>query len=793
MQQTYKCNTFAFVLRVALILVFFTTIHPVSGSSLFSCKGFISDDQGEPLMQVMVRLQDTDRYSFSDSSGSFVIPDVPAGQYVLQLTLHGFETQTDTITIPCNDPLSYTLQEDVQWLHQVEVHEHGGTSKGAYESLNSTVVDKDDLEVFAGQSVAEAMSRISGVNAMTVGVGISKPMIRGMGQNRLVVMDNGVRHEGQQWGSDHGLEIAPASVEQVEVIRGAAGLLYGSDATAGVVRFMPAPIPVLNSVNGSVSQNFRTVNDQFGSRVTVHGNRKDVFAGISVSYQRYGDYRVPSDTFRYNDYRLRIYNERLKNTAGRDLGVSGRIGVRRKWGKTTLTASLFDQKVGLFAGAVGIPRAYQLNHDGDYRNIDLPAQQNRHVKLISNTEIRNDETIYRLDIGVQQNLRIEESVPHVHGFRPQPDDSTALGLDLWSVNGTFRLDREVSHRVSYSAGISGLYMQNSRSGFEFLVPSFVSSQGGVFGYGSWKANERVTFNGGARIEVADRSLNGFSETVYDAELQVIGSRERTPDIDRQFVGWALATGIVISGRMTDVHINLSRSFRFPAPNELGMNGVHHGTFRHEQGDATLNMEEGYHSDIQFRMEQGAHSLNAGAYFNFFTNYIYLGTTAQFSPLPEAGAIYRYQQDPATHTGFELDYIWDMPADLEFSVSGAYIYTYNFISTLSLPFMPPFNVRPELRYQPSWGKEDRWTGNVAVSWDWYAAQNRTDRNEFNTPGYDLLNVGIGIELTIDKLIIGLDVQCMNLLDALYMNHLSRYRLLNLPEPGRNGTIRAFVRF
>lgn len=205
-----------------------------------------------------------------------------------------------------------------------------------------------------------------------------------MSFNRVIVNDKGIKQEGQQWGTDHGLEIDMFEPGRVEIIKGPGSLMYGSDGIGGVLNIFPPALPEEGTVSGSLRALYKSNNQNFSNSAGIQGNKKGRVFRIRATAQDYGDYRVPANHFSYNGYKLNIANNRLKNTAGKERHFTAMAGIKKKWGYSVLTVSNFHQKAGFFVGAIGIPRSYLLSDDGDSRDIGLPYQKISHFKVISN-------------------------------------------------------------------------------------------------------------------------------------------------------------------------------------------------------------------------------------------------------------------------------------------------------------------------------------------------------------------------------------------------------------------------
>ncbi len=679
---------------------------------------------------------------------------------------------------------SLRILKDTVTLSEVEIEAQKSVDNPLGKTLSYTQLDQGFLLKNQGNTFINTLEKLPGISSINTGVGISKPVIRGMSFNRVIVNEYGIKQEGQQWGVDHGLEIDQYNVDQVEIIKGPVSLLYGSDGIGGVINILKPRIKAGNYFNPEVLLNYRSGNDTYGGSLLLETAHNSMFARGRVTWQEYGDYRVPATEFDYNSYRLPIYNNRLKNTAGKELNFSLLTGIRKKWGITSLYFSKYGQRVGFFSGAFGIPRAYQLTDDGNIRDINLPYQDIQHIKVISNTKLFIRKTESDLDIGYQQNIREEHSPPHYHGYGPVPQGSLALKLILRTYSLSLKFATPASDRLNFSYGLSGQIQKNERDGYEFLIPEYTTAQAGIFVLEEYKITPRLLWTSGIRADWTKQNIQKSLLPQYDATSLIIGYTQRSPAIDRDYLNLSGATGILFRiNERTEIKYNIGSAFRVPTAAELTSNGVHHGTFRHEMGDSTLTAERGYMQDIILNIKKRKLDFSISPFLYYFSNYIYLSPSARFSPLADAGQVYRYTEAPVWINGIEsslslkIGKRWNLLNALE------YVWNKNIETSYPLPFTPPFSALGELEYKVvSSGKikETR----LAFAGQYFAAQNRVDRNEKVTPGYFLINLNYSMDFFIGKQKLSIIMIGRNLTNQKYLNNMSRYRILNLPEQGVN---------
>jgi iron complex outermembrane receptor protein len=773
-------------IRLVLLLLLIFSESQTFAQTSTQISGTITDEQGAPLFGVTVFIHEVSKSSQTNDRGEFNISGIRPGNYHLHLHLIGFKAAEIDLTVSeTNQPLKIKLQQASIELNNITIEESILKSGQREQSQSMQVVDKDFMLKNGNASLVKILENIPGVSSINTGMGVSKPVIRGLGFNRVVVAENGIKQEGQQWGGDHGLEIDQFAVDRVEVLKGPSSLIYGSDGIGGLVNIRPAPAPELNTSNSALLLTGRSVNDFMGISGMTSINKNDYFFRTRISIQNYADYRVPADSFIYNSYILPIENKRLKNTAGRERNAQMMFGTSKKWGFSTLTFSLFDQKVGLFSGAHGIPRSYQLKHDSTYRDIDLPYQRVQHYKAISNTSLMIGKHWMEIDLGYQYNHRREFSYPHAHGKGPQPQGDVELEFKLQTITSNARFHYEGKNNFKWVIGINSSVQQNRIAGFSFLIPEYTNFSSGTFAFVRKEMTKDLIFNAGIRYDYGNIRADRYLRPIYEDSITISGYTQASPNINRNFNNASGSTGVSwFPSEKVNVKFNFGSGFRMPTAPELTANGIHHGSFRHEMGDSTLTSERGYQSDLLVKYASPNWEISLSPYFNYFDGFIFLDPTAEFSLLPDAGLLYRFNQADAIHYGAEFQSDFHISEHFHFGLSGQYVAGRNLETSYSLPFMPPAQLRSDIEYEwEKWGKhlQDIYIG---LQWQGVFDQNDVARNEPETPGFNLFNLNFGTGIQVGDQTWKLVLNIQNVFNTKYYAHLNRYRMLNLPEAGRN---------
>lgn len=750
-----------------------------------SISGKVTDEDGFGLA-AYISIHELRKTAVADLEGDFVLDGLKPGIYHLHFTHMGFGAVSTTVNVRESDAELEIVMKETSFDLQTLTIEANPFKNGPIEQSHTIeVVDREFFEKSGSGTFANALEKLPGISTINTGIGISKPIIRGLGFNRILVNDRGIKQEGQQWGADHGLEIDPFDVDRVEVIKGPASLIYGSDGMSGVINISPAPLPLPGVIRGHLVSNYKSNNKLLGNSAMVEGNKDDfVFKG-RFTMQDFQDYRVPADNFTYAGYLLPIYDNRLKNTAGRERHFSLMGGVRKNWGHSTLTVSQFNQISGLFTGAVGIPNSYNLQHNGNYSDIDFPRQDNSHLKIISNSSILLKENWLEIDLGYQRNARKEESLPHNHGIGPTPEGNLALGLDLDTYTANVRHNRSINGSSQGIMGMQFQYMQNKQRGFEFLLPDFNTLQGGLYYFHEYKWGNNLFANAGLRVDAARHHIREFWQTINTEQPSSDNRELRSPGIEKSFFNASGSAGLSwVLHNNSNLKLNIGSGYRIPTAIEMATNGIHHGNFRHEVGNPDLNSERSYQADINYSYTDKTYYFSVSPFFSYYDGFIYLAPTGRFSTLPAGGTVWEYRQNNAVFAGAEIKSQVNFLNNFDLSLVGEYVYNQNLNTHLPLPLTPPLSVTGSLEYRLAQVHRHFQNFYAFVEVKWVGDQNRVDRNEMTTDGYSLLDAGLGWETRIKNHPVKFQVSGNNLTDVHYYNHLSRYKLLNIPEQGRN---------
>jgi iron complex outermembrane receptor protein len=451
---------------------------------------------GAPLPGASVILAESKIGTSADSSGNYTLKNVPFGHTLIEVSYAGYKSLVEHVDVKSGaNTKNFALAASIVENEAVTITAVGNATSVRKAPIPITRVTKSELLGAPSTNIIDAISRQPGISQLTTGPAISKPIIRGLGYNRLVVINDGVRQEGQQWGDEHGIEIDENSVSRVEIVKGPASLIYGSDALAGVVNIITTnPVPV-NTLKANFLSSYNTNNKQrsfFGSIGANHSG---------FNWNAWGDLTAASDY--KNKYDNRVWNSKFRNK-----NFGGYAGYNGAWGFSHLIFSNFNQELGIIEGernsngsfVKSLPNAVTgepTESDFSSTHPFIPYQHIRHLKLIADNSFKAGSGKITLNLAWQRNQRLE------FGNADDPQEQS-LYFDLKTINYNTAYHFNDKKGWTTSIGIGGMQQGNQNKGIEVLIPEYDLFDIGAFVY-SQKTVSKATFSGGVRFD--NRSLH----------------------------------------------------------------------------------------------------------------------------------------------------------------------------------------------------------------------------------------------------------------------------------------------
>ncbi|WP_203295649.1 TonB-dependent receptor [Luteirhabdus pelagi] len=739
--------------------------------------GTITDSDNNPL-PASVYIPQLEIGTVAEMDGSYTLAAIPNGSYAVVYSFLGFASFSETISFSSTGVTrNVTLEESAVEMEEVII----STPFHKLQSENVMRVERisiEELQQSGAPTLSENLTKIPGVESVSTGAGIGKPVIRGLSSNRVLTYTQGVRLENQQFGDEHGLGINQAGVSSVEIIKGPASLLYGSDALGGVLYIAPERFADEGIVDGDISSQYFTNTEGYGINGGVKGSGKRWKYLTRASYAEHSDYAI-------GDEATQVTNTRFNET-------DFKTGIRYQNGmlKSTLRYNFNQSNIGL-PEEIGIQT--------DETKPMLPYQQiDNHILSLENTLFFENSSL-DITVGYLFNDRREFEDHHHHeeehgdesheGEEDEHDEheeeeeivDPALQLHLNTLNYTVKYNFPNWGKFETIVGVQGMFQQNDNLGEEILIPDARTTDVGIMGTTHFH-EDWIDLQAGLRYDV--RSIE--SEMMGNpADFGFIAP------LDRDFNSFNAALGAKFNFTETLlVRVNIASGFRAPNLAELTSNGTHEGTNRYEIGNPNLSNEQNIQTDLSLEFGNEHLELYANGFYNYVSDFIFLFPTGE--AIDEDPVFVYRQQDSKLYGGEVGLHLHPHPLDWLHVESSFETVTGTLDNGDYLPLIPANTLRNTLRINFNDGKflkSNQW---------FFTLQNVFDKEnvsafETRTGGYALVSTGANTTFSLNEIEMQLGVTATNLLDKRYIAHLSRLKPDGIPNMGRNILFRAKVQF
>lgn len=671
-----------------VLIAVFTLITAISGQNLYELSGKVSDEKGVVLPGASVVLSSGKKGTVTDADGHFSFSGLKPGTYLLSVSFVGYKTFRDTLEISAGQDVRIKMQPSVMTLHEVLVQDNYAQTINREDSRNVEVVDDRFVKMNLSGSLMKSLERLPGVSTIDIGSGQSKPVIRGLGFNRIVVAENGVKHEGQQWGEDHGLEIDQYAVDRVEVIKGPASLMYGSDAIGGVIDIKQLGVPAENSYGGSIDLTGKSNNNLLGTSINVFARKKALYFTGRVTLLDFADYRVPTDSVDIYSYKAALYTNHLRNTAGNEQNFHFSFGTIGQRFSSRFYFSDLHSKNGFFANAHGLePRNVDTAlHDRSDRDIQYPYQEVDHLKITNQSEWHVNNFNLKTELGFQNNFREEWSQYVSHGYMPASSPgSLSFPADLERqfdknvFSGNLKASFKPVADFSVTCGLNADFQDNAIGGRGFIIPAFTQITAGTFVYGKTHLSPNSILQAGVRFDYGKINTEPYSDwfpsPVVNNGNTVWRYLQRAPEISRSFNNISWSVGFNHNREKVSLKTNIGKSFRMPIAKELAANGVNYHRFSYEVGDPDLSPEVSYQLDLGTAYHSADFAADISPFVNYFPEYIYLNPSSEHDRLYGNGnQVFYYKQSEVLRFGGEIHSHLKLLNPLTIGVIGEYVYS-----------------------------------------------------------------------------------------------------------------------
>lgn len=682
-------------MRLTFVSLWFLLL-PAFGWAQEACtlaiEGRVLNEAGVAMANAAVLIQGLDRGTASDPEGNFRLTGLCRGEVTLEFRFVGHATQFvravagDLQVVVTLLPESKNLQEVVVEVKREQVE----------QSTTYAVLEGANLDKTAGKSLGESLKALPGVNTVQAGPGIFKPVIHGVHSQRVLILNHGIRQEGQQWGAEHAPEIDPFIASNILVIKDAAAIKYGTDALGGVIVVNPAALPEKPGLGGTLN----TVVQSNGRSGTLSG----MLEGGLKKLDGWG-WRVQGTAKRAGDYHAPDYS--LTNTGVSEMDFSAAAGYHGEKFGADVFYSYFQTELGILRGSA-ISNLNDLitameseppigTTDFSY-DINPPRQEVKHNLLKINSHWTRSGGEWRFQYGYQSNFRKEFDIR-------RGDLSSLPAIDLELRTHTIEAEYEMANAKGqqFCFGVNGMYQENRNvPGTQRIpfIPNYTSIAGGPFAVGKF-AIDQWTLDVGTRYDIRSYDVIGFDfkNTLYTSNLL--------------FHNISLSAGL--SRPLNEHHtvkLNLSSAWRPPHVAELYSLGTHQSAAAIEYGlllnDSTNEVMD--ISEVPFKLEQALKAVatyqfsaerlqvEATVYANMIFNFIYLQPRGVTTTLRGTYPYFRYTQTDALFLGLDAEADYSLSEQFKLNFKASLLQASDIRNDDYLVFIPSNRLEASLRYQ-----------------------------------------------------------------------------------------------
>ncbi len=719
-----------------------------------SIAGKINDQENQAMMGASIYIPELNKGTISDLNGNYELKNLPDGKYKLQVSYIGYKTFIENLIL-IGEPVSLNVNMFQSAISGEEIVISGGYNSTQHENaVEIEILKLKSPGNLTSPNLMQTLQKIPGVDMISKGSGISKPVIRGLSMNDILVLNNGVRFENYQYSSHHPLGIDEYGIDEVEIIKGPASLLYGSDAIGGVINFIkekPAPI---GTAQGDYAMQLFSNTLGMGNNLGIKGSSQNFFGGVRMGQKTNADFLQGGGAF-------------VPNTRANEYSVKANGGFTGKAGTFKLYYDYNSQKLGL----------------AEEEAVDLTTERGRENKIFYqqfNTHLLSSQN--RLYFG-NMKLDINSSFQNTELIHFGEARQYELQMKLATLIYESKLYLHSDTRSEYIIGMQGINQFNSNinSRETILLPDAKTGNYSVFGLFQRSFFSSLKFQTGVRYDY--KAIN--TESV-GAE----GFPGYRMPLSKEYGSFSGSLGIIYSlTKDALLRANIASAYRTPNLAELTSDGQHE--IRYEKGNRDLVPENSYEADISLHIHKNNYTFALSGFYNAINHYIFISPTGDSAStgIP----IYQYVQNNSFLFGGEAG-LHIHPKQIQWlhfettfaSVTGKQ-HDGNY-----LPFIPADKLNFELR------AESEKAGVVsnyyfAITTNTAFKQNNAAPEESATGGYTLVALGVGAKLKAKNQVISVSLNADNIFDTKYIDHLSTLKEVNFFNPGRNFSLTLRIPF
>ena len=769
--------------RLSSIFLIFSCLSSISlHAQISDLTGVVYSTDEIPVPYANLTLQELSIQTKGDINGKYSFNSLPFGEYHITVIRDGFSSKTVKISLN-QEEIKYDIVLEKSLFETPTIDVTG--SFAPVDISNSTYsvssISARTLSRIRGENIASTIQNIPGINNFSTGNSIGKPVIRGLTSQSVLVVQDGVKHESQQWGDEHAPEISLFDLDRIEILRGPASLLYGADGIGGVINIISKPIQ-FSSMNkpvtyGNLDLNGFSMNSEGAGNIMLGTGTTNFGIKGFAGYRKGGNIKTPDGELLINtpEGETTIQGGQLFNSSNKEFEGGVKLGFKGKFGIVN-------------AGYQNFNRELQLHDDPSEDPYATPNQ-----KLVTDHFEASGNIYFNKKLQLEPVLSYEsQRRKEFESVGEKEIDNAALNLLLKSFIADVKLNHNLTKEINGAVGLSYETQQNQTLGYEKLIPNFSA---GAFGIYLMEKMEKkyFTFSLGGRFDSKNENIK---ETVFETDKSGNPVKVVSPN-DLNFNSFSGSAGIVFKPLSNlDVFTNAGSGWRPPSEFDLYADGVHEGTGRFDVGlitqDSALNPdpERSLNLDLGTRIRSKYVNAELSFYRNQVNNFIYPSPTDKTDP--ESGLpVYNITQASSSFIGYEYN-IQVQPFDWAIiSFLGDYVKTKNNATSEPLPFSPPAKNIISIKFQEN-NIGSIYNPYVNFSAKVVSSQNEVDPLEGTSEGYTLMSAGTGFDFVLSKAIASVDLSVSNLANVKYTDHLSRFRYYAM-GPARSFNLKFTVPF
>lgn len=713
--------------------------------------GTVTDLQNKNTIPgVNIYIPDLQKGTVTDANGYYIIKNIPTGLFKVQFSFIGYKTDISNVNFT-NTSLTIDKSLQPMAIQTQEIIVTGGQAQSQHENaIKIESFSKESLDNSTSNNIIQKLSVMPGIDAISKGNNIATPVIRGLSTSNIVVLNNGNRLENYQFSYDHPYAIDEGNVSKVEVIKGPASLLYGSDAVGGVLNFIKEPPAQINITKITVNTSFSSNDKATNTGVNFAHSDNNYFGGASVNVNSSKDY--------YDGTNTQVPNTRSNTNS-----------------------------IKLFNGYRNTKGVFVLNYD--YNRLKLGVTNPPSVKNIINNERSNDIWFQNLDnhllasnntlffekLKLDIDLTYQNNNRKLQGFSSLPDSalvSMCLQTITWQVKGKY----DFSENNNLIVSTQGLGQSNINNNAPVVVlPDYSTLANSLAVLWQYSFNDKLFYQLGLRYD--------YKQIISPTQINESSSNDTIPHFNETYSNVSFSTGLTykLSHHLL-LRGNIASAYRTPSVAELLQDGVHGN--RYEQGNRNFTPQRNVEVDASLHFHNDKFVMDIATFYNRIFDYIYLAPTddTDINGLD----IFRYNQNNAEIYGLEFFGEYILFKGLKINTTFAHIYARQDNGEY-LPFIPQDKVNMNIILFKKMNKLFR-SLQVGVNPLFAAKQNNPHLFESKTDSYFLLNGFVKTIIHLQSQEIELGIYAQNILNTTYYDHLSTLKDIGYYNMGRNISLR-----